>query len=134
LLGNLDKASHGDAGLKRARRQKRSSRVNIPSTFSATLHQLDMSVEALRKQIVEAEKHLDDLRSQLHQAEQPTNPNHDTFPPQLNSAVPAVSDTSISLPPNPDRPLELEEYKRYGRQMIVPCIGLEGQATRWLRD
>jgi adenylyltransferase/sulfurtransferase len=93
-----------------------------------------MSVEALRKQIVEAEKHLDDLRSQLHQAEQPTNPNHDTFPPQLNSAVPAVSDTSISLPPNPDRPLELEEYKRYGRQMIVPCIGLEGQATRWLRD
>lgn len=93
-----------------------------------------MSVEALRKQIVEAEKHLDDLRSQLQEAEQLTNVTHDTIPPQSNPAVPAASDTSTSLLPNPDRPLDLDEYKRYGRQMIVPSIGLEGQATCWLRD
>ncbi len=119
---------------REARPQRRSSWVNIPSTSSSTLHRLDMSVEALRKQIVEAEKHLDDLRSQLQEAEQLTNVTHDTIPPQSNPAVPAASDTSTSLLPNPDRPLDLDEYKRYGRQMIVPSIGLEGQATCWLRD
>lgn len=95
----------------------------------------NMSFEALRDQIVEAEKRLDDLRSQLHQAEhsaQRSNANG-TLPPTSNLAVPGPSDTSTSHVSNHELPLDLDEYKRYGRQMIVPCIGLEGLATRWLR-
>lgn len=95
-----------------------------------------MSIEALRDEISEAEERLDDLHSQLHQAERfagSSNADHDTLPPKSNPAVPTASDTSTSHRPNSNRPLDLDEYKRYGRQMIVPCIGLEGQATRWLR-
>ena len=29
-----------------------------------------------------------------------------------------------------ERPLSLDEYKRYGRQMIMPNWGLPGQSTR----
>lgn len=94
-----------------------------------------MRVEALHKQIDEAEKHLKDLRSQLHEAEQSprgSDVTHAKFPPQTDSAVHTDSNASNSQVSNTDRPLDLEEYKRYGRQMIVPCFGLEGQAVRWL--
>jgi len=67
------------------------------------------SAEALKKQIKDTEEQLLRLKEQL--------------------AIWELSEHTDSLPirdPVTHWPLSPEEYKRYGRQMIVPSIGIQG--------
>ncbi|RMZ67361.1 molybdenum cofactor biosynthetic [Pyrenophora seminiperda CCB06] len=114
------------------------------------------AVDSLRKQISACEATLHDLRRQLAEAEHnqdqkakavprsgpqatdPTNPlDHDMnfgVPDEFRSEVFAIlqqgekpaQDVAASNE-IPRWPLEKEEYKRYGRQLIMPEIGLQGQ-------
>ncbi|KAL8826020.1 MAG: hypothetical protein Q9191_004057 [Dirinaria sp. TL-2023a] len=84
-----------------------------------------MSIQALSDQILETEKHLADLRHQLEQAQASNNRN---LPPIThNNGSASAPDAMLSDITTKRLPLDLEEYKRYGRQMIVPSFGLEGQ-------
>ena len=78
------------------------------------MDQATKSAETLRKQIAATEEELIRLKGQLAAVEEREVQN-------LNS---------LSLQEDPVTrkwPLELEEYKRYGRQMIVPNIGIQGK-------
>lgn len=66
-----------------------------------------MSAGTLRKQIAETEAQLNKLREQLSQVEALAKDKHEN-------------------PVTQKWPLSQEEYKRYGRQMIIPSIGLKG--------
>ena len=68
------------------------------------------SVEALRKQILDTEESLRELREQLAQIE-----SRDVIKIAKNSSINELK-----------WPLSSEEYKRYGRQLIVPSIGIQG--------
>lgn len=77
------------------------------------------AVEALKKQIAETEEKLGKLKKQLASLEvsQHGGAHPDGAPPHLTENGNA----------QPERfPLSGEEYRRYGRQMIVPSIGIEG--------
>lgn len=63
--------------------------------------------EALREHITATEKELQILKDQLASIEAQPNMEHDTQKSKW--------------------PLTPEEYLRYGRQMIVPSIGIEGK-------
>lgn len=112
-------------------------------------------VHSLRKQIAACEATLQDLRQQLAEAEHvqnqpaklvpqkrplatdPTNPlDHDMnfgVPDDFRSEIFAILDQGEKEPKRiePDEttrwPLEKNEYKRYGRQLIMPEIGLHGE-------
>ena len=76
------------------------------------------TAKALRKQISETEAQLERLKLQLVLVE-------------ADESVKSVDDLSLSNVANnvtKDQkwPLSAEEYKRYGRQMIVPSIGIQG--------
>jgi adenylyltransferase/sulfurtransferase len=74
------------------------------------------SAEVLRSQIATTEEELRRLREQLAAVE----------------AKEAEDLNQLSLQEKPGLvtqgkwPLELEEYRRYGRQMIVPNVGIQG--------
>jgi adenylyltransferase/sulfurtransferase len=112
-------------------------------------------IDSLRKQISTCESTLQDLRRQLVEAEHiqrqqarvvpkktplatdPTNPlDHDMnfgVPDDFRSEIFAVleQEAKASEENPPDGvsrwPLEKSEYKRYGRQLIMPEIGLQGK-------
>ncbi|CAA9967078.1 molybdopterin biosynthesis protein moeB [Pyrenophora teres f. maculata] len=113
-------------------------------------------VDSLRKQITACEATLQDLRRELAEVERsqdqeakvvpyngpqatdPTNPlDHDMnfgVPDDFRSEIFAILDQGedalqdfATSRGTPRWPLEKEEYKRYGRQLIMPEIGLEGQ-------
>ncbi|KAI4610681.1 hypothetical protein J4E83_008295 [Alternaria metachromatica] len=119
-------------------------------------------VSALRKQIATCEATLKDLRQQLAEAEHnqreqgkivpqkrrlatdPVNPmDHDMnfgVPDQFRDEIFSILQQEQTAPEAagtvaedaPKWPLEKNEYKRYGRQLIMPEIGLKGQLR--LRD
>lgn len=69
------------------------------------------NIESLRQKILETEKQLETLAAQLAQAKQ----------------------DSVRHKPDAENggrkwPLSAEEYNRYGRQMIVPSIGIGGES------
>ncbi|KAH8815487.1 molybdenum cofactor synthesis protein-like protein [Xylogone sp. PMI_703] len=72
----------------------------------------DEAIEALKRQITETEEKLAELKQQLASLEV-----------AKDSGV--LSDAAA--PPSTPYPLSAEEYRRYGRQMIVPHIGIQGQ-------
>lgn len=78
------------------------------------------SAEALKRQIATTEEELKRLKEQLAVIE-----------PQ-SSIEEAVDGLELGAGPvtTGKWPLELDEYKRYGRQMIVPNIGIQGEASR----
>ncbi|EMD59714.1 hypothetical protein GGP41_008512 [Bipolaris sorokiniana] len=112
-------------------------------------------VSSLRKQIAACEATLQELRQQLAEAEQnqnqpskvvpqkrplatdPTNPlDHDMnfgVPDDFRSEVFAILDQGEKKVKHAESEetqkweLEKDEYKRYGRQLIMPEIGLQGQ-------
>lgn len=69
------------------------------------------SAEALRKQIAATEEQLNILKAQLH---------------ELDARNTRDESTSHDQPLESKWPLSQDEYKRYGRQMIVPNIGIQG--------
>ena len=112
-------------------------------------------VSSLRKQIATCEATLQDLRQQLAEAEQnqnqppklvpqkrpsatdPTDPlDHDMnfgVPDDFRTEVFAILDQGGKKLKQAEAeetqrwPLEKDEYKRYGRQLIMPEIGLQGK-------
>ena len=83
------------------------------------------SVEELKLRIREAELHLSDLKIQLERAETDTesqSPSH--FLPGGNwpTRTPPATNATTGKP----WPMHGDEYTRYGRQMIMPEIGLKG--------
>jgi adenylyltransferase/sulfurtransferase len=111
---------------------------------------------SLRKQIATCEATLQDLRQQLADAEHntrqqgkvvpqkrplatdPTNPlDHDMnfgVPDQFREEIFSILQQEQEAPEGsiaeeaPTWPLEKNEYKRYGRQLIMPEIGLKGKS------
>jgi adenylyltransferase/sulfurtransferase len=105
------------------------------------------TVEALRRQIASCEAQLQTLRQQLAEAEHnqqqrleqerlrhvsPKDPFehdmnfgiHDDFRSEI---LAALSDTDNEGEVKSRWPLDAAEYKRYGRQLIMPEIGLQGE-------
>ncbi|KAI1142657.1 ThiF family protein [Hypoxylon sp. FL0543] len=79
--------------------------------------------EQLREKILQAEKELLDLRRQLAELESPVhNPN-------AGQRTGSTSDhrRSVETLPEWKWPLKEEEYSRYGRQLILPTVGISGQ-------
>lgn len=94
-------------------------------------------IQSLRKEIVNREAELAHLKSQLKRAESQELPQDDgiTVPNERTVTPPhpaALAPGQIRSGQNETSsswrwPLSREEYKRYGRQMITPEIGLEGK-------
>ena len=108
-------------------------------------------VDSLRQQIASHEASLRDLRQQLAEAEhnqqqqervlrQKPKLSNDPLDHDMNFGVPddfrsevfAILDRNPPVASNDTAdagrwPLEANEYKRYGRQLIMPEIGLQGQ-------
>ncbi|KAI4187176.1 MAG: hypothetical protein L6R41_002978 [Letrouitia leprolyta] len=97
---------------------------------------VEESITKLRRDITETRDHLDKLTRQLDEAERqqsnrskspdshtPHNGYRISLPPPLESYA-NQSSRSNGLS---EWPLQADEYKRYGRQMILPKIGLKGQ-------
>jgi adenylyltransferase/sulfurtransferase len=81
------------------------------------------SAEALRRQIVDTEEELRKLKEQLANIEA-----KDISKPLDNFS--SGEDKDLGPATLGKWPLLSEEYKRYGRQMIVPNIGIQGQIPR----
>lgn len=75
------------------------------------------SVQQLREQIAKAEEELRSLREQLAQAEVYEQAQ------EAESFAAAVNGSACKWP------LKAEEYDRYGRQLILPNVGIQGQVT-----
>lgn len=106
---------------------------------------------AIQQEIESVEAHLASLKVQLRQAKYEAQRLHQQLPPALQSEVstdcphetieahrnetlgkmPSTESTihhqAINTTDNYAWPLEAAEYLRYGRQMILPEIGLSGQ-------
>lgn len=113
----------------------------------ASLDSMDAQIAQLRQQVLATEAQLSDLRGQLDHAERVREVEriHSAgfAQPWLDEALSAVGweKSAHSMPElvqssnsngAPPWPLAKDEYKRYGRQMIMPEIGLHGQLA--LRD
>jgi adenylyltransferase/sulfurtransferase len=98
---------------------------------------LEGQVRSLRQQIEHTETQLRNLKQQLQQAEQQYTTSRQLAQayagglPQewQEEALAALSPAAQSAAKTTHGrwPLESEEYKRYGRQMILPEVGLHGQ-------
>lgn len=88
--------------------------------------EISNTVGILRSQINQVESQLAALKQQLTQTELSVSSN------LTNQRFPASSHPNISLGATPVAnshwkwPLNPEEYNRYGRQMIIPDLGLRG--------
>ena len=113
--------------------------VNMPS-FAG----MDAQINQLRQQVQATEAQLRDLKDQLDHAERVREVEriHSAgfAQPWLDEALSAVGWEKSDLPmqdqqhfqngfpqASPRWPLAQEEYQRYGRQLIMPEVGLEGQ-------
>lgn len=128
-----------------------SSVFNLSTPTRRTMAQV---IDSLRQQIASHEASLNDLRRQLAEAEhnqqqqekllqQKPDISIDPLDHDMNFGVPddfrseifAILDQESPAPSEKIAatgrwPLEPHEYKRYGRQLIMPEIGLQGEPTR----
>ena len=99
----------------------------------------DEEIQTLRKEIHDHENKLSLLQSRLSRAESQGVLGDDAVaalegcnatPPDLLDFPSEQTASGQNAPRSPwSWPLSREEYKRYGRQMITPEIGLEGKPT-----
>lgn len=75
------------------------------------------SARQLREQIEKAEEELKNLREQLAQAE--------AYEQEKEAETRTASTNGSAW----KWPLKAEEYDRYGRQLILPNMGIQGQVT-----
>jgi hypothetical protein len=78
------------------------------------------SADALRKQITATEEELKRLKVQLASVEAHDGTNG------VEKSLQGLEVDDASPVTHGKWPLSTEEYKRYGRQMIVPSIGIQG--------
>lgn len=108
--------------------------TNMASTAS-----IDRVVKSLQQQISTCEAQLQSLKLQLAEAEaqarllNPSNSSSDAPLLGLDDSSLEEPQKEISHPqvqaevPQQRWPLSKDEYKRYGRQLIMPEVGLQGQ-------
>ncbi|KAI0411511.1 ThiF family protein [Xylaria grammica] len=77
-------------------------------------------VERLKAQISKTEVELQQLKAQLAELE-------GLRPPSSPLSAPQVRDQSTEISQDWKWPLREEEYARYGRQLILPSVGIRGQ-------
>lgn len=83
------------------------------------------AVETLRSQIIRVENQLADLKVKLLEAETSTP----TISHLGGFSRPDIREKEVAISKLDDCgrwPLDTDEYKRYGRQLIIPEIGLKG--------
>jgi adenylyltransferase and sulfurtransferase len=80
-----------------------------------------ISAGALRNQIAATEKQLQELKNQLAGLEAEDEADGQPAQPDGDAHLKESRDRNI-----PKWPLTQEEYNRYGRQMIVSSIGIQG--------
>lgn len=83
------------------------------------------AVETLRSQIIRLENQLADLKVKLVEAETSVP----TIPYLASSSRPDIREKEVAISKLEERgrwPLDIDEYKRYGRQLIMPEVGLKG--------
>lgn len=80
-----------------------------------------ISAEAIRSQIAATEKQLQELKNQLAGLQSVDKADAQPAQPDDNEHREKSGQGDI-----PKWPLTQEEYNRYGRQMIVPGIGIQG--------
>lgn len=89
----------------------------------STMGSITNKAEQLRQKISETETELQDLRRQLAEIELSVkNPNADE-----DSGSTSDYQRSVDTSPEWKWPLKEEEYSRYGRQLILPTVGIKGQ-------
>lgn len=76
------------------------------------------SAQQLREQIAKAEEELRSLREQLAQAEAYEQDQ------KAETVATGINGEAWKWP------LKAEEYDRYGRQLILPIVGIQGQTTQ----
>jgi hypothetical protein len=123
----------------------------VSNLSTSTRHTMTQIIDSLRQQIASHEASLRTLRQQLEEAEynqhqqekvlqQKPKLSNDPLDHDMNFGVPddfrsevfaiLAQDPSATSSSTTDAgrwPLEPNEYKRYGRQLIMPEIGLQGQ-------
>jgi hypothetical protein len=112
---------------ERGRASEKNIKVPVGSRFSTSHHQnhwefimekANTSAQALREQILTTEAQLHKLKKELAQVEASTGARG------FNNS--SLSESPVTQQNGKRWPLSEEEYKRYGRQMIVPSIGIQG--------
>ncbi|KAL8941252.1 MAG: hypothetical protein Q9216_002355 [Gyalolechia sp. 2 TL-2023] len=90
---------------------------------------MDEHIARLRRQIATTRSQLKKLTRQLTEAErQQSNRSNESYAYlNQNSESSPSPERSSPVDISPKWPLQAEEYKRYGRQMVLPHIGLQGQ-------
>ena len=83
---------------------------------------------SLREQIASCEGQLKHLRQQLAEAEKLATSDADDQNGTARQYFNEASASETRWTRSCTRPLELEEYRRYGRQLIMPEVGLSGIA------
>lgn len=126
-----------------------SGNTNMTSIISSLRKQIascEVTLQDLRQQLAEAEHNQRETAKVVPQkrplATDPTNPlDHDMnfgVPDQFREEIFAILDQEQKAPQHsvsevseerPRWPLQKNEYKRYGRQLIMPEIGLKGKSS-----
>jgi adenylyltransferase/sulfurtransferase len=89
-----------------------------------------MSVQSIKQKIIDTEAELIHLKQQLAKLE--LNQDASSDAKEAQPCEPVEDDASIN---GESRwPLTAEEYNRYGRQMIVPSIGIQGILYSFVRS
>ena len=78
-----------------------------------------LRVQKLEQQIAEHEERLQQLKLELDQLKASASAI------DISDELPALK-SDVSAPSKWDWPLAADEYKRYGRQLILPEVGLQG--------
>ncbi|KAI1376315.1 adenylyltransferase [Hypoxylon crocopeplum] len=91
----------------------------------STMDLISNKAEQLREKISQTEKQLQDLRRQLEELESPVQNTNEVQ--GFGSASTKLSMHSTDGPPEWRWPLKEDEYFRYGRQLILPTVGIQGQ-------
>ncbi|KAI0383727.1 ThiF family protein [Hypomontagnella monticulosa] len=89
------------------------------------MDEIASKAEILRLKIIQTEKELEDLRKQLKELESPVQ-NLDTDQGPGLASYPKHT-TEAQWESEWKWPLKEEEYSRYGRQLILPTVGVRGQ-------
>jgi hypothetical protein len=85
-----------------------------------------VSAETLQTQIATAKKQLKALKEQLAGLESPDKADNQPLQPREGGRLKELGNRESTT-----WPLTQEEYNRYGRQMIVPSIGIQGPSCKF---
>ena len=90
------------------------------------------SIENLRSTIASLERKLQQLKRELAALEsEELRPTVSLVSPERPERDRKLARNQSIGHWNPRLEFDVEEYKRYGRQMIIPGFGLQGQAALW---